>query len=133
VAKNVTLHAVRVLACDGTAMVSALLKVRIGSQALSLIPSFPALGGWLRLSQFVWTVLSQGLEWVAKNHIKPAVVHMSIEGGFSSIVNQAVEQLIKVNHVHVVVSSGGHCSLPAAASWLELPPASVTPHNKRRY
>lgn len=49
----------------------------------------------------------QGLEWVAKNHIKPAVVHMSIEGGFSSIVNQAVEQLIKVNHVHVVVSSGG--------------------------
>lgn len=48
----------------------------------------------------------QGLEWVAKNHIKPAVVHMSIEGGFSSIVNQAVEQLIKINHVHVVVSSG---------------------------
>lgn len=31
---------------------------------------------------------------------------MSIEGGFSSIVNQAVEQLIKINHVHVVVSSG---------------------------
>ena len=28
VAKSVTLHAVRVLACDGTAMVSALLKVR---------------------------------------------------------------------------------------------------------
>lgn len=32
VAKNVTLHAVRVLACDGTAMVSALLKV--GAHAL---------------------------------------------------------------------------------------------------
>jgi hypothetical protein len=56
----------------------------------------------------------QGLEWVAKNHIKPAVVHMSIEGSFSSIVNQAVEQLIKVNHVHVVVSSG-QCSASAAA------------------
>jgi hypothetical protein len=27
VAKNITLHAVRVLACDGTAMVSSLLKV----------------------------------------------------------------------------------------------------------
>jgi subtilisin family serine protease len=48
----------------------------------------------------------QGLEWVAKHHVKPAVVQMSIEGGFSSVVNQAVEQLIKIHHVHVVVSSG---------------------------
>lgn len=47
---------------------------------------------------------------MAKNHIKPAVVHMSIEGSFSSIVNQAVEQLIKIDHVHVVVSSGA-CGL----------------------
>lgn len=51
---------------------------------------------------------AQGLEWVAKNHIKPAVVHMSIEGGFSSVVNTAVDQLIKVHRVHVVVSSGAH-------------------------
>jgi hypothetical protein len=29
VAKNVTLHAVRVLDCDGTAQLSALLKVRL--------------------------------------------------------------------------------------------------------
>lgn len=49
---------------------------------------------------------AQGLEWVAKNHIKPAVVHMSIEGGFSSAVNTAVDQLIKAHRVHVVVSSG---------------------------
>lgn len=62
----------------------------------------------------------QGLEWVAKNHIKPAVVHMSIEGGFSSIVNQAVEQLIKVNHVHVVVSSGG-CTVVALHRIATLP------------
>lgn len=51
--------------------------------------------------------MTQGLEWVAKNHIKPAVVHMSIDGGFSSVVNQAVEQLVKIYHLHVVVSSGG--------------------------
>jgi hypothetical protein len=49
---------------------------------------------------------AQGLEWVAKNHIKPAVVHMSVEGSFSSVVNKAVEQLMRTHHVHVVVSSG---------------------------
>jgi hypothetical protein len=54
-------------------------------------------------------IIAQGLDWVAKNHIKPAIVHMSIEGGFSSLVNKAVEQLIKTRHVHVVVSAGG-CS-----------------------
>eukprot|EP00882_Tetradesmus_deserticola_P026327 GHRQ01029017.1.p2 GENE.GHRQ01029017.1~~GHRQ01029017.1.p2 ORF type:complete len:114 (-),score=27.64 GHRQ01029017.1:367-708(-) len=32
---------------------------------------------------------------------------MSIEGGFSSLVNKAVDQLIKTRHVHVVVSAGG--------------------------
>ena len=61
-------------------------------------------------------MLVQGLEWIAKNHIKPAVVHMSIEGSFSSIVNQAVEQLIKLNHVHVVVSSG-QCTAGTNVSW----------------
>lgn len=49
---------------------------------------------------------AQGLEWVAKNHIKPAIVHMSIEGGYSSLVNKAVDQLIKTRHMHVVVSAG---------------------------
>lgn len=79
-------------------------------------------------------MLSQGLEWVAKNHIKPAVVHMSIEGAFSSIVNQAVEQLIKVNHVHVVVSSGGHRSQPVAGlgcrQLAEAAGAGATSHSK---
>lgn len=60
----------------------------------------------------------QGLEWVAKNHIKPAVVHMSIEGSFSSVVNQAVEQLIKIHHVHVVVSSGNASAAAAACTML---------------
>jgi folate-dependent phosphoribosylglycinamide formyltransferase PurN len=58
---------------------------------------------------------AQGLEWVAKNHIKPAVVHMSIEGGFSSLVNKAIDQLIKTRHVHVVVSAGGSASMLCAS------------------
>lgn len=48
----------------------------------------------------------QGLEWVAKNHESPAIVHMSVEGGFSAVVNKAVDQLIKLHQVAVVVSSG---------------------------
>eukprot|EP00877_Chromochloris_zofingiensis_P004180 jgi/Chrzof1/13763/Cz08g11090.t1 len=73
VAKDVTLHAVRVLDCKGQAAVSIVLK---------------------------------GLEWVAKNHESPAIVHMSVEGGFSAVVNKAVDQLIKLHQVAVVVSSG---------------------------
>lgn len=90
VAKNVTLHAVRVLACDGTAQLSALLK---------------------------------GLEWVAKNHIKPAIVHMSIEGGYSSLVNKAVDQLIKTRHMHVVVSAGNSGNDACRASPASTPSA----------
>jgi hypothetical protein len=37
VANNVTLHAVRVLACDGTAMVSALLRVSTLCQATKVV------------------------------------------------------------------------------------------------
>lgn len=120
VAKNVTLHAVRVLACDGTAMVSALLKVScLSCQHVVLLETWTVCCTvWQDASLTHATDCSaQGLEWVAKNHIKPAVVHMSIEGGFSSIVNQAVEQLVKVNHVHVVVSSGeGWDALMASSS-----------------
>jgi len=73
----------------------------------------------------ILTGTPQGLEWVANNHIKPAVVHMSIEGSFSSVVNQAVEQLIKIHHVHVVVSSGdanaaaAACPMPVKAYVLQ--------------
>jgi hypothetical protein len=49
---------------------------------------------------------NQGLEWVAQHHVKPAVVHMSIEGGFSSLVNNVVEQMLRTQHIHVIVSSG---------------------------
>ncbi|GBF97760.1 peptidase S8 [Raphidocelis subcapitata] len=73
VAKNVTLHPVKVLDCNGRAMVSSLIK---------------------------------GLEWVAANHVPPAIAHMSVEGAYSSVVNRAVEQLIANHNLHVVVSAG---------------------------
>jgi subtilisin family serine protease len=67
----------------------------------------------------------QGLEWVASNYRTPAVVHMSIEGGFNSVVNDAVERLIKFHQLHVVVSSGNRnrdaCQSSPASS-----PSAVT-------
>jgi subtilisin family serine protease len=50
--------------------------------------------------------LLQGLEWVARSYRLPAVVHMSIEGGFNSVVNDAVERLVRFHQLHVVASSG---------------------------
>ncbi|KAI8473237.1 MAG: peptidase S8/S53 domain-containing protein [Monoraphidium minutum] len=73
VAKNATLHPIKVLDCNGRAMVSSLLK---------------------------------GLEWVANNHQAPGVVHMSVEGSYSSVVNRAVDQLSRNHNLHVVVSAG---------------------------
>ena len=49
---------------------------------------------------------AQGLEWVALNHETPAVVHMSVEGAYSSVVNRAVDSLIRNHNMHVVVSAG---------------------------
>lgn len=57
---------------------------------------------------------SQGLDWVAQHHVRPAVVHMSVEGGYSSVVNHAVDQLIANHKLHVVVSSGEALVLPHA-------------------
>jgi subtilisin family serine protease len=50
--------------------------------------------------------MPQGLEWVARSYRPPAVVHMSIEGGFNSVVNDAVERLVRFHQLHVVASSG---------------------------
>lgn len=52
------------------------------------------------------STLLRALEWVAANHVAPALVHMSVEGGFSADVNRAIERLVNVHHVHVVASSG---------------------------
>ncbi|KXZ45019.1 hypothetical protein GPECTOR_59g626 [Gonium pectorale] len=61
VAKNATLHPVKVLDCYGNANESTLL---------------------------------QGLDWVARNLQRPAVVHMSIEGYYSTAINAAVDELV---------------------------------------
>ncbi|WP_372748984.1 S8 family peptidase [Litorivivens sp.] len=72
VAKGVTLHAVRVLNCQGA-----------GSNS---------------------TVIG-GLDWIAKNVQQPAVVNMSLGGGASRAIDEAVEKLIKKG-ITVVVAAG---------------------------
>jgi hypothetical protein len=39
-------------------------------------------------------MVSQGLEWVARNLQYPALVHMSLEGYYSSPINAAVDDLV---------------------------------------
>lgn len=88
VAKNVSLHPVRVLDCSGRAILSNILS---------------------------------GMDWVAKNAIRPAVVHMSIEGNYNGALNTAVETMVRTNGIHVVTSSGNSArdacnASPASAS-----------------
>lgn len=61
-----------------------------------------------------------GMDWVAANHIKPAVANMSLGGGFSSAVNSALNRLAN-SGVFVAVASGNSnanaCNFsPASAS-----------------
>lgn len=46
-----------------------------------------------------------GLEWLAANFVSPAVVNMSLGGGFSQALNDAVESLVQAG-LPVVVSAG---------------------------
>src|SRR5215211_4632435 len=61
VAKQVTLHAVRVLSCSGSGSNSGVIA---------------------------------GVDWVTQNHVKPAVANMSLGGGASSALDQAVANSI---------------------------------------
>ncbi|WP_211371832.1 S8 family peptidase [Marilutibacter maris] len=73
VAKQVTLHPVRVFPCSG------------GSP---------------------WSTIIAGVNWVAANHISPAVVNMSLGGGGNSSVDAAVANLHNINGITVVVAAG---------------------------
>ena len=52
-----------------------------------------------------WSGIIAGLDWIGANAAKPAVVNMSIGGGLSQSVNDAVTRLVQKN-IPVVVSAG---------------------------
>jgi subtilisin family serine protease len=67
-----------------------------------------------------WSGVIAGMDWVANNHIKPAVANMSLGGGYNSSVNTAATNMV-TRGVTVAVAAGNSNSdacnySPASAS-----------------
>lgn len=71
IAKDVTLHSVRVLDCSGNGSIAGVIA---------------------------------GVEWVTANHIKPAVANMSLGGGASPSLEQAIRNSINNGVIYVVAA-----------------------------
>jgi len=82
IAKSATVHAVRVLDCQGSGSTSGVIN---------------------------------GVDWVAQNHIKPAVANMSLGGGASSALDTAVRNAVAAG-VTMVVAAGNDNSNACNAS-----------------
>jgi subtilisin family serine protease len=52
-----------------------------------------------------WSQIIAGIDWVRRNHVKPAVANMSLGGGANSSVDTAVNNLVNAG-VTVVVAAG---------------------------
>jgi subtilisin family serine protease len=91
VAKNVTLHPVRVLNCSGSGTTSGVVA---------------------------------GIDWVTTNHVKPAVANMSLGGGASTALDDAVARSVAAGVTYAVAagnSSADACSYSPARA-----PAALT-------
>lgn len=75
IAKNVSLHAVRVLDCGGSGTFSGVIA---------------------------------GIDWVTANHASPAVANMSLGGGFSQALNDAVTNSIAAGVTYAVAAGNGN-------------------------
>ncbi|WP_018653445.1 S8 family peptidase [Actinomadura flavalba] len=78
-----------------------------------------------------------GMNWVATNHVKPAVANMSLGGGFNSSVNSAVNNLAS-RGVFVAVAAGNEnqnaCNVsPASAANATTAAASTSTDAKASY
>lgn len=74
-AKQVTLHAVRVLSCSGSGSTSGVIA---------------------------------GVDWVTQNHTKPAVANMSLGGGVSSALDQAVANSISAGVSYAIAAGNSN-------------------------
>jgi serine protease len=77
VAKQVTLHAVRVLNCSGSGSNSGVIA---------------------------------GVDWVTNNHQSPAVANMSLGGGLSNTLDQAVQNSIKSGVTYAIAAGNSNTS-----------------------
>ncbi len=77
VAKQVTLHAVRVLGCNGSGSTSGVIA---------------------------------GVDWVTQNHVKPAVANMSLGGGVSTALDQAVANSIAAGVSYAIAAGNSNAN-----------------------
>jgi serine protease len=77
VAKGVTLHAVRVLGCNGSGSTSGVIA---------------------------------GIEWVTVNHLKPAVANMSLGGGASTALDDAVRNSIAAGVTYAIAAGNSNAN-----------------------
>jgi serine protease len=77
VAKGVTLHAVRVLGCNGSGSTSGVIA---------------------------------GIDWVTANHIKPAVANMSLGGGASTALDDAVRRSIAAGVTYAIAAGNSNAN-----------------------
>jgi serine protease len=77
VAKGVTLHAVRVLGCNGSGSTSGVIA---------------------------------GVDWVTSNHIKPAVANMSLGGGASTALDDAVRNSIAAGVTYAIAAGNSNAN-----------------------
>ena len=91
VAKGVTLHAVRVLNCQGSG---------------------------------TWSGVIAGIDWVAGNRVLPAVANMSLGGGYSASVNDAVQRAINAGVTFAVAA--GNSNADACTSSPSSAPNALT-------
>jgi len=103
VAKNVTLHGVRVLNCAGS-----------GS----------------------WSQVIAGIDWVAANHISPAVANMSLGGNGITTVDTATTNLINSGVVTVVAAGNSNmnaCLFSPARTPAAITVGATTSNDSRAY
>ncbi|WP_067813107.1 S8 family peptidase [Actinomadura kijaniata] len=84
-----------------------------------------------------WSQVIAGMDWVARNHVKPAVANLSLGGGYSSSVNAAADRLANAG-VFVAVAAGNEntnaCNRsPASAANVTTVAASTRTDAKASY
>jgi len=61
----------------------------------------------------------KGIDWVTANHVKPSVVNMSLGGGFSATMNEAIEKSINSGVKYVIAAGNDNkdaCSVSPASA-----------------